>query len=75
VLKVEGTTIFVKSSKQKINTKLSTEAEVVGISDSLSQAVWTREFLQEQGYVMGATQTQAGYRIFHNLNEQGHEHE
>jgi hypothetical protein len=53
VLKVGGATIFVKSSKQKINTKSSTEAEVVGVSDSLSQALWTREFLQEQGYVMG----------------------
>jgi hypothetical protein len=53
VLKVGGAIIFVKSSKQKINTKSSTEAELVDVSDSLSQALWTRELLQEQGYVMG----------------------
>jgi hypothetical protein len=39
VLKVGGATIFVQSSKHKIITKLSTEAEVVGVSDSLSQAL------------------------------------
>jgi hypothetical protein len=54
VLKVGDETIFVKSSKHKINTKSSTEAEVVGVSDSLSQALRTREFLEEQGYVIGA---------------------
>jgi hypothetical protein len=42
--------IFVKSSKQKINTKSSTEAELVGVSDALSQIIWTRDFLLEQGH-------------------------
>ena len=53
VLRLGEATVYVKSSKQKLNTKSSTEAEIVGVSDSLSQAIWTREFLQEQGYVMG----------------------
>ena len=42
--------IYVKSSSQKINTKSSTESELVGLSDSIGQVVWTREFLIEQGY-------------------------
>jgi hypothetical protein len=42
--------ITVKSSKQKIVCKSSTEAELVGISDYLSEALWTREFLVYQGY-------------------------
>ena len=45
--------VFVRSAKQKIVTKSSTEAELVGLSDSLGQAIWTREFLIGQGYAMG----------------------
>jgi len=45
--------VFVKSSKQKITTKSSTEAELVGLSDTTSQVIWTREFLIEQGYDPG----------------------
>ena len=42
--------IFAKSTKQKLVSKSSTEAELIGLSDSFSQAIWTREFLIEQGY-------------------------
>jgi hypothetical protein len=38
-------TIYVKSGKQKIVTRSSTESELVGISDALSQVLWTREYL------------------------------
>jgi hypothetical protein len=46
----EGGPIHAKSSKQKIVTKSSTEAEFVGTSDSVNQALYLKEFLQEQGY-------------------------
>lgn len=39
-----------RSSKQKLNTKSSTEAELVGISDYLPYNLWTKMFLEEQGY-------------------------
>jgi hypothetical protein len=45
--------IFCKSSTQKINTKSSTESELVGLSDSAGQFLWARYFLEEQGYSMG----------------------
>jgi hypothetical protein len=45
--------VWAKSAKQKLNTKSSTEAELVGVSDALSQVIWTRDFLLEQGYDMG----------------------
>jgi hypothetical protein len=45
--------IWVKSTKQKLTTKSSTEAELVAISDVLSQIIWTRDFLLEQGYDLG----------------------
>jgi hypothetical protein len=38
------------SAKQKLNTKISTEAELVGADDIVGQAVWTRNFLAAQGY-------------------------
>ena len=37
-------------SKQKINTKSSTESEVVGASDFLPYTIWASYFLREQGY-------------------------
>jgi hypothetical protein len=46
-------TVHVRSSKQKIVTKSSTEAELVGLTDSLGQSIWTRDFLGGQGYTMG----------------------
>ena len=46
--------IAVLSSKQKINTKSSTEAELVGLSDATSAVIWQRDFLIEQGYCVDA---------------------
>ena len=45
--------IFVKSSGQKLVSKSSTEAELIAMSDSLSNVIWLRQFLQYQGYNMG----------------------
>jgi len=39
-----------KSMHQKINTKSSTESELVGVSDALPQIIWTSYFLEAQGY-------------------------
>jgi Reverse transcriptase (RNA-dependent DNA polymerase) len=44
--------IMCKSTKQKLNTKSSTEAEVVGASDFLPSTIWARYFLQAQGYTI-----------------------
>jgi len=44
--------ISCKSSKQNLNTKSSTEAELVGASDYLPHTIWTRLFLLEQGYAI-----------------------
>jgi len=48
--------VLVKSVKQKINTKSSTEAELVGLSDSMSVIIWCRNFLEKQGYKMPPAQ-------------------
>ena len=45
--------VHVKSTKQKLVTKSSTEAELVALSDYASQAIWVRNFIIAQGYDVG----------------------
>ena len=42
--------VHAKSSKQKLNTKSSTEAELVGVSKYLPYHIWILNFLKCQGY-------------------------
>ena len=44
--------VHAKSTKQKLVSKSSTEAELVALSDEASQVLWTRNFLEQQGYAM-----------------------
>ena len=48
-----GGPVHVKSTKQKLVTKSSTEAELVALSDYASQAIWLRNFIIAQGYDVG----------------------
>ena len=43
--------IYCRSSKQKLVTKSSTEAELVGTSDALPQISWFKHFLEAQGHL------------------------
>jgi len=43
------------SNKQKLNTKSSSEAELVAIDDAMGQVMWTRHFLAEQGQYVPTT--------------------
>lgn len=45
--------IFFKSTKQKLNTKSSTEAELIAIADVLATIIWLRDFLLAQGHDVG----------------------
>ena len=40
------------SNKHKINTKISTESEIVAVHDKSSEVLWTRHFLEAQGYTI-----------------------
>jgi hypothetical protein len=42
--------IYGTSKRQKLNTKSSTEAEVVGTDDVMPQILWTLYFIEAQGY-------------------------
>jgi hypothetical protein len=41
---------IVMSTKQKLNTRSSTEAELVGVDDCMPAICWTRYFVQAQGW-------------------------
>jgi hypothetical protein len=54
--------VMCKSAKQKLNTKSSTEAELVGASDYLPYPIWGKRFLKGQGYYLKEN-------IFHQDNQ------
>ena len=41
---------IVTSTKQKLNTRSSTESEIVAVDDCMPAICWTRYFLESQGY-------------------------
>lgn len=47
--------IYSTSTRQKFTTKSSTEAELVAVADVMPQVLWTRYFLEAQGYKVGAS--------------------
>jgi hypothetical protein len=42
--------IITTSTKQKLNTRSSTESELVAVDDFMPAICWTRYFLEAQGY-------------------------
>ena len=63
--------VFAKSSKQKIVCKSSTEAELVGLSDSLTPVIWLRNFLGALGYTMDASVVHQDNKSTITLSEKG----
>jgi KUP system potassium uptake protein len=47
--------VYASSLRQKLNTQSSTEAELVGVDDAMGMILWTRLFLQNQGYEVRTT--------------------
>ena len=54
--------IICKSKKQNINTKSSTEAELIGASDYLPHTLYVKMFMEAQGYPIAKA-------VFHQDNE------
>ena len=51
IITLGGGPVYVRSTKQKIVTKSSTEAELVGLSDEAGPAMNVASFVKLQGYV------------------------
>jgi len=45
--------VYSTSTKQKLVTRSSTEAEIVGVHDVIPQLIWTANFLEGQGMTVG----------------------
>ena len=41
---------ILSSTKQKLNTRSSTESEIVGVDDFMPSIIWTRNFMNAQDY-------------------------
>jgi hypothetical protein len=63
--------IFVRSSKQKLVAKSSTEAELIALSEATSQVIWCREFLLAQGYDLGPAKIYQDNKSTIQLAEKG----
>lgn len=50
VIKLGESTIFSRSAKQKVNTKSSTETELHGVAEEISQALWTKYILESLNF-------------------------
>ena len=53
VITLGGGPVFVKSTKQQVVAKSSTEAELIALSDGASIVIWGRDFLLAQGELLG----------------------
>ncbi|MBS1768271.1 MAG: hypothetical protein JSS77_01290 [Acidobacteria bacterium] len=49
-----GGAVISKSSKQKLVTRSSTEAELVGLSDATPTILWVKNFVEAQGHKTGS---------------------
>ena len=42
--------IMADSTKQKVNSRSSTESELNGIDDKIGKIIWTKKFIEHQGF-------------------------
>ncbi|CAJ1938572.1 unnamed protein product [Cylindrotheca closterium] len=50
VMTMGGGAMQAMSKKQKLNSRSSTHAELIGVDNAITQELWTRMFMEEQGY-------------------------
>eukprot|EP00957_Ditylum_brightwellii_P028920 2184825-Ditylum_brightwellii.AAC.1 len=42
--------VICKSTKQKVNSCSSTEAELVAVDEKIAKIMWTKQFIEHQGF-------------------------
>jgi hypothetical protein len=50
VLMAGDCAVLFRLNKQKVNTRSSTETELIAVDDALPTMQWVRSFMKEQGY-------------------------
>jgi hypothetical protein len=46
--------LILKSTKQKVNTRSSTESKMVAVDDTIAKLLWTKKFMEAQGHKVKA---------------------
>ena len=62
---------YVQSSKNKLNTKSSTEADIFGVDDVLTQVIWTQYFLKKHRYTINNNVIDQDNQIVIRLEKNG----
>jgi hypothetical protein len=52
VLVTGNCAVLFRSKKQKVNTRSSTETELIAVDDALPTIQWTMNFMADQGYIL-----------------------
>ena len=60
-----------KSTKQKLSTKSSTEAELIGASDYLRNTIWLKLFMETQGHKMDEIVFEKTMRVLFKWKQMG----
>jgi hypothetical protein len=55
VLMVGDNAVISRLNKQKVNTRSSTEAELIAVDDTLPTVQWAKSFMKDQGYDLDTT--------------------
>jgi hypothetical protein len=66
----EGTLCSV-STKQKVMLRSSTDAELVGVDDAISKILWSKLFLEAQGFKVSTTVIYRDNKSSMKLEENG----
>ena len=69
---INGNIVYVKSRKQKLVARSSTEAELIALHDGLPQVVWTRNVLEELGYPQPPAEVYQDNKSTIVMSEAGH---
>lgn len=64
-------TIHAESKKQKLNTRSSTEAELVAADEAMTNALWTKWFCEQQGYPVTSNRLKQDNQAAMKLEENG----
>ena len=55
--------IYSRSWKQRLVARSSTEGELIGVYEVLPQILWTKQFLEEQGWLLSHRHLSRQYQL------------
>ena len=71
VFPVGKVAIISSSAKQKVNSRSSTESELIGVDNKISEVLWMKNFLEWQGFPVKLNIIYKGNTSSINMEENG----